>query len=47
MGRIVVDFVIRLCFELLEVSSQQGSELENNIRNGVPVEIVTRAPVTV
>jgi uncharacterized protein YuzE len=32
--------------EILEASSEQGSELEKNIRNGVPVEIISSTPVT-
>jgi uncharacterized protein YuzE len=32
--------------EILDASSAQGSELEKNIRNGVPVEIISSTPVT-
>ena len=32
--------------EILDASSEQGAELEKNIRNGVPVEIVSSTPVT-
>jgi uncharacterized protein YuzE len=32
--------------EILDASSKQGSELEKNIRNGVPVEIISSTPVT-
>ena len=31
--------------ELLEASSEQGSELQKNLLNGVPVEIVEQTPV--
>lgn len=30
--------------ELLNASSQQGIELEKNIMNGVPIEIVSKTP---
>lgn len=33
--------------ELLYTSSQQGKELEKNIRNGVPIEVISSAPVGV
>lgn len=33
--------------ELLEASSQQGSELQKNIRNGVRIEITEQTPVMV
>ena len=33
--------------ELLEASSRQGAELEKNIKNGVPVNIVESTPVLV
>lgn len=32
--------------ELLNASSQQGSELEKNIRNGIPVEVISSTPLT-
>ena len=32
--------------EILEASSEQGAEFEKNIRNGVPVEVISGAPVT-
>ncbi|MDO8594633.1 MAG: DUF2283 domain-containing protein [bacterium] len=32
--------------ELLDASSKQGQELEKNIRNGVPVNIVSATPIT-
>ncbi|MEK9131892.1 MAG: DUF2283 domain-containing protein [Patescibacteria group bacterium] len=36
-----------LGIELLDASSQQGSELEKNIRNGIPIKITTKTPLTV
>ncbi|MCK5060146.1 MAG: DUF2283 domain-containing protein [Candidatus Pacebacteria bacterium] len=33
--------------ELLDASSEQGAELEKNLRDGVPVNIVTSTPATV
>ena len=33
--------------ELLDASSKQGEELEKNIRQGVPISIVSSTPVTV
>lgn len=33
--------------ELLEASSKQGKDLQENIKNGVPVNINTNTPVTV
>lgn len=32
--------------ELLDASSKQGEELEKNILQGVPINIVSRTPVT-
>ena len=31
--------------ELLDASSKQGQELENNIRQGVPINIISATPV--
>ena len=31
--------------ELLDASSKQGAELEKNIRNGVPINIISATPV--
>jgi len=31
--------------EILDVSSKQGSELEKNIRSGVPVEVISSTPI--
>ena len=33
--------------ELLDASSKQGEELEKNIRQGVPINIVSSTPVAV
>jgi uncharacterized protein YuzE len=33
--------------ELLDASSKQGQELENNIRQGVPVNIISATPIAV
>ena len=33
--------------ELLNASSKQGLELEENIKNGVPVEVISGTPIMV
>ncbi|HEY9583424.1 MAG TPA: DUF2283 domain-containing protein [Candidatus Paceibacterota bacterium] len=33
--------------ELLDASSKQGLELEENIKNGVPVEVISGTPIMV
>ena len=48
--RLVVDISEKgdiVGIELLDASSKQGLELEKNIREGVPVNIVSSTPVTV
>jgi uncharacterized protein YuzE len=32
--------------EILDASSEQGAELEKNIRNGVPIEVISSTPAT-